>query len=525
MASAAAHGNERRLVNCRAAMPDILRKSILGTSQVAARLLVASLLLVACATDGTRVADSVPGATRGPHSRIQVRVETKDGPPRTFVPPRAMPVEVTAAQFDLAMARLVAGLEFPSPSRHRLALTSCGQPGQEDEGAALTRGYRFWCERRGTPGDCLSLLGKAHSLGAEARSTLALTIALGSVWEGSVDVWASMVDPVALQSMVMSALAGYLAMLAFPNPVTQAAAVSFGCFMVAWLGVDTVWSLLQGWRQLELETQQARTFAEVREAGERFGRVMGAQVGRLLVMLATAALGSTTNLLMKGPGLPGYAQASLMARTQMGLELTAVGQVRQVLIGQGSLTLTLAPGALAMASQGKNGGGDAPSNHRLPSIESWRKPRFTEDGKILPHPGTRNPPTPITNLGRNRAGQTITDGKHSIRFDKDGFPEFNSKFETILDDIHIGSGKSSAHRRAANTNLYQAIQRAPRLAKELGLSQSDVSKLLKSDLSPSRYTWHHHQDAGRMQLVLREEHRLATPNTGGMAIWGGGYSP
>ena len=61
-----------------------------------------------------------------------------------------------------------------------------------------------------------------------AIGSLALTIALGSVWEGSVDVWASMVDPVALQSMVMTALAGYLAMLAFPNPVTQAAAVSFG---------------------------------------------------------------------------------------------------------------------------------------------------------------------------------------------------------------------------------------------------------------------------------------------------------
>ncbi|HZH79629.1 MAG TPA: HNH endonuclease [Archangium sp.] len=30
-------------------------------------------------------------------------------------------------------------------------------------------------------------------------------------------------------------------------------------------------------------------------------------------------------------------------------------------------------------------------------------------------------------------------------------------------------------------------------------------------------------DRGRMQLVKFEEHRLATPHTGGMAIWGGGY--
>ncbi|WP_375772864.1 HNH endonuclease [Archangium gephyra] len=504
-------------------MRDTIRWSVVGTRQVAGLYLVASLLLTACATD--RQVASVPSDTQREHSRVQVRLETEEGSLRTFVPPRGVPVEVTRAQFDLAMTWLVAELELPSARRQRLALTTCGQPGQEDEGTALTRGYHHWCERRGTPGDCLSLLGNTRSLGAEARRTLALTIALGSVWDGSVEVWAGMVDPVVLQSMVMPAMAGYLAMLAFPNPVTQAAAVSFGCFMVAYLGVDTVWSLLRGWRQLELETQRARTFSEVREAGERFGRVMGAQVGRLLVMLATAALGSTTNLLMKGPGLPGYAQASLMARTQVGLGLSAVGQVRQVLVGQGSFTLTLAPGALAMASQGTDGGGDAPSGHRLPVIESWRKPRFTEDGKILPYKGTRNPPTPITNLGRNRAGQTVTDGKRTIRFDKDGFPEFNSKFETLLDDIHIGSGKSSAHQRAANTKLYRAIEQDPHLAKELGLIQSDVSKLLKSDYAPSRYTWHHHQDVGRMQLVLRDEHRLATPNTGGMAIWGGGYSP
>ncbi|AKJ02782.1 putative lipoprotein [Archangium gephyra] len=492
-------------------------------SQVAGRLLVASLLLAACATDGTPVAGSVPGTARGPHSRVQVRLETEEGPLRTFVPPRAMPVKVTPEQFDSAMARLVAGLELPSPSRHRLALTACGQSGQEEAGTALTRGYQFWCERRGTPGDCLSLLGNMPSLGAEARRTLALTIALGSVWEGSVDVWASMVDPVALQSMVMSAMAGYLAMLAFPNPVTQAAAVSFGCLMVAWLGVDTVWSLLQGWRQLELETQQARTFAEVREAGERFGRVMGAQVGRLLVMLATAALGSTTNLLMKGPRLPGHAQASLMARTQLSLELAAVGQVRQVLVGQGSITLTLAPGALAMASQGTDGGGQAPSKYHPPTIESWRKPRFTEDGKILPYKGTRDPPKPITNLGRNRAGQTITDGKNNVRFDKDGFAEFDTKFETILDDIHIGSGRSEQHMRAANRRLFDAIKSEPGLAKELGLSKTSIEQLLTLERAPRGYIWHHHQDVCRMQLVQEEAHILSRPHTGGMAIWGGGH--
>ena len=139
-----------------------LRHSVLGTGQVAGLLLAASVLLTACATDGRREVESVPGTTRGAHSRVQVRLETEEGPLRTFVPPRITPVEVTPAQFDATMARLVAGLELPSPPRHRLTLVACGQPAQQDEGAELTRGYQLWCERRSIPGDCLSLLGNAR---------------------------------------------------------------------------------------------------------------------------------------------------------------------------------------------------------------------------------------------------------------------------------------------------------------------------------------------------------------------------
>jgi hypothetical protein len=111
---------------------------------------------------------------------------------------------------------------------------------------------------------------------------------------------------------------------------------------------------------------------------------------------------------------------------------------------------------------------------QCPSIESWRKPRLTEDGKILPYKGTRDPPKPITNLGRNRAGQTITDGENNVRFDKDGFAEFDTKFETILDDIHIGTGRSEQHMRAANRKLFDTIKSAPGLAKELGLSRTTI---------------------------------------------------
>ncbi len=150
-------------------------------------------------------------------------------------------------------------------------------------------------------------------------------------------------------------------------------------------------------------------------------------------------------------------------------------------------------------------------------------PKLLADGRIVPYSGTRHPPQPIPNLGRNRSGQAFTNGKHTVRFDKDGFPEFETQFETLLSDSHIGSGKKELHFRAANQNLFSALKETPSLARKLGLSPAEVEALARSAEPPPGYTWHHHQDVGRMQLVPFEAHRLATPHTGGMAIWGGGH--
>jgi hypothetical protein len=207
--------------------------------------------------------------------------------------------------------------------------------------------------------------------------------------------------------------------------------------------------------------------------------------------------------------------------------LASVGQVRTVKVTGRILTVSMAPGALAMTNQGMRGGDNAPSSgskYRLTSIESWRKPRFTEDGRIQSFKDTRNPPRLIENKGRDRAGKTVTDGSSTLHFDRDGFPEFKTKFELLLDDVHIGSGNARAHLRACNERLFRAIEKDSSLAKELGLSRDAVDELLHSPPTPpAGYTWHHHQDVGRMQLVPLSEHALSISHTGGMAIWGGGY--
>jgi hypothetical protein len=121
--------------------------------------------------------------------------------------------------------------------------------------------------------------------------------------------------------------------------------------------VDTFWSLIQGWRLLAWEVERATTFAELREAGERFGRVMGRNSARVFIMLTTAAIGNTAGLAVKGPGLPGAARASVVAESQAGFQWAAVGEVSSVALSAGDVfTLTLAPGAVAMTAQGPGGG-------------------------------------------------------------------------------------------------------------------------------------------------------------------------
>lgn len=178
---------------------------------------LAFFLLAACTSDGRQVPP--PRQRSQPErSRVRVHLETGEGRPLVlFAPPLRTPVEVTQVELETAMARLAVDLDLPpSPARQLVLIPQEGP--REEVGAALTRSYLRWCERRGSVGDCLSLLAKSPYLGPEARHTLALRIAMGAVWEGAVGAVEGMVSQEALEAAVMSTLAGVLAVLVLPEP-------------------------------------------------------------------------------------------------------------------------------------------------------------------------------------------------------------------------------------------------------------------------------------------------------------------
>lgn len=495
---------------------------------------VVLLLALACATgDGRRVRnelaeDTSPAASC--EAAITPRVFLDDGQGRLFaLPPLPLhaTVEVSQARFERAMAGLAAGMSTPlRPLLPRLTL-SWASPLSSGEQAALVSDYRDWCTRR--PGDCLPLPDDGLFLEPDEKVDMALSFAVDGVWAGAHASVQDFLDPAQLYTAVITSLTMYLTLLVLPEPVSKFIVIALTAWMVAYLGTDTVQSLLDGWRQMRAEALRAHSFAQLRAAGERFGALIGAQTARVLVMLTTMALGSTSHAAMMrppGPGLPA------LAELKAGASLMVLLRARAIALSEAGIIASFAPNALAMVSTGDGGGPRHDDNasraapvsdkYRIQSVESWRKPQFTEDGRIVPYKGSRSPSEPITNLGRNRAGQTITDGQRTIRFDENGFPAFKTKFETLLDGIHIGSRSRPGHYRAANQKLLQAIEADPALARELGLSRSSVEGLRSSFRAPDGYAWHHHQDVGRMQLVPDGEHLLANPHTGGMAIWGGG---
>lgn len=118
---------------------------------------------------------------------------------------------------------------------------------------------------------------------------------------------------------------------------------------------------------------------------------------------------------------------------------------------------------------------------------------------------------------RLRMGELAGD-KHpvtGIRYDLDGFPIFKAVSEVKLKEADFKKSRPT-HDRICSKALYEQIMKDPKLAAKFTEEEIELFKLGEV---PENYTWHHHQEAGRMQLVDYETHRK-TGHTGGYKIWG-----
>ncbi len=100
------------------------------------------------------------------------------------------------------------------------------------------------------------------------------------------------------------------------------------------------------------------------------------------------------------------------------------------------------------------------------------------------------------------------------------FPDFSENHcvydAQLPEDLHKASDYEQA--KHLNEQLCQAYENGTLDTEQLADRQLEQ---IRNGDKPEGYTWHHHEEPGRMQLVDTEVH-AKTPHTGGRNIWGGG---
>jgi hypothetical protein len=120
---------------------------------------------------------------------------------------------------------------------------------------------------------------------------------------------------------------------------------------------------------------------------------------------------------------------------------------------------------------------------------------------------------PITDVPYERKTVKDADGNEI----EGVFPVFESVFDAQLpEELYQATDREQF--AECNKQLKEAIENDPELAKKFTPEQLEQ---IKNGETPDGYTWHHNEEAGKMQLVDSETH-AKTGHTGGRVIWGGG---
>ena len=219
----------------------------------------------------------------------------------------------------------------------------------------LADGYKAWCRSaHHFEGDCLGgALVAGTYLDMRGRYMWAMALSKSPVLEEFERALGEMVSMRAVIQAAMGTIVVLLVMLTLPEPVTKFIAAWATAALVLWVGAQTLYNLITGWFQLMKEVQVATTFEEIREAGEKFGRLFSREAAQAFAMIAMALLTHTAKGFAEQVGtLPGSSQVSMQAAGREGLLLSEVGAVQSVTLTAEGFLVALPPGAVAMAAQG-----------------------------------------------------------------------------------------------------------------------------------------------------------------------------
>jgi hypothetical protein len=427
-------------------------------------------------------------------ARHVVRLDTGQGEPLLYfpVPEQAEPVEWEREEFieglvaEARRVRLSANPEqaareqFGVPARSGwyglterqqvVPLEGMAEAARGDPVAVvMTQEYLRFCEARGQPGDCRRVLLNSPVLTGEARYALAMSFAMDEVVPEMMKAFKDMADPEAIKASILWTMTVYAALWLAPEPAfTKGAADGVTVAFICYVGVDTFWTLIRGWRRLVEEADEATSFAQVRQAGERYGPVMGRNAARAFALLLTAAIGQTASgFSAKVPTLPGSAQASVAGAGRLGVRLAEVGQVESVVVSADAVTIALAPNAVASVAEGLRGAAAGPVGteghvHHI-ATNKWHE---------ATHSG--GPWTPKFQEIFDRAGMSLDDLANQVRIPGHKGPHPQKYHEEIYERLNRATSMCPTIQKCSQA-LTAELQR---LARELSTPNSRLNKLV-----------------------------------------------
>jgi len=188
-----------------------------------------------------------------------------------------------------------------------------------EDAEKLKAGYLQWCTGQGG-GDCLCLLDDGLYLDADDRRAFALALAFGSVLDETRQALTrELLDVRVLISMVVWTVALYCMMWLVPEPTTKLVAGSLTLLLMGYLGLKTVYDLMDGWALLADTAYHATTSEELRAAGARFGQVLGQEAARAMILAVAALTGHTLGqVAARVKSLPGFHLAQAQWKAQGG---------------------------------------------------------------------------------------------------------------------------------------------------------------------------------------------------------------
>jgi HNH/ENDO VII superfamily nuclease len=331
----------------------------------------------------------------------------------------------------------------------------------------LTREYLRFCEAIGKPGDCRGLLVNNPVLTGDGRYALAMSFATEEVIPEMMASFKGMADPEAIQASILWTMTLYAAMWLAPEPVfSKGLATVVTASFICYVGVDTFWTLIQGWRRLVEAADLATSLPELREAGKTYGKVMGKNAARAFALLLTAAIGQTaTSFSAKVPSLPGSAQASVVGAAQAGIRLTEVAQVDAIVVTADAVTIALAPHAVASTAQGVRGVASGPVDAEGPEHHI-----ATDKWMDATHSG--GPWTPRFQRIFDRAGMSLNDPANKVRVKGHQGPhpqEYHERIYERLDEATRGCGSIQECQKVLTAELQ-------RLAKQISTEGTSLNK-------------------------------------------------